>query len=528
MLLASSHAKAMGAIVSTPPGSSSVSDERIAIAETPTRTTRWVSLHVHGTATSFAWIVPVKANGFLDLASDAWLESLEEATAPRVVPPIAPAPCSVNGGVDVEGDMSHVSTVAPGAVVVAPDGPTLVSTLSGWGLAMPSTLASAVDVAGTEGDSFVAMLYTQASIDVTTHTLRVVDASPATVPLAWMAGGSAIDVTTYTVLAGSPVFEGSVSLLLDPANVVWQAGSTSNYAALTSGLLTSTPGAWLVDTSASAPVFQAIPLPTGAPIDPLDATYFVRAQGYGDATGDPDSCTATATWWATSASPVAVACPAGALAQVGPDASCQETLGTGQLAPDAFRCGGNSGDLALALSGLAPASAWVSRSRAVLPAGSTGSDTTIATGGDVIATGPLVMCSGYASDVCASGSSSGGGTAGASGGGNAGGGGGGGGANGASSAAGDVLNGVASASDGCGGDSSGDSDDSSDGCSGDAGGDDGGDVDCSGGDVGDVGDGDCSLSRTGTRGGTKRSGTARGLMLLAAGLALLRRRGRRA
>jgi hypothetical protein len=519
----------MGAIVSNPPGSSAVSEVHIAIAATPTRTTRWVSLRVHGTATSFAWIIPVKPNGFLDLASDAWLESLEEATAPRVVPPVAPAACVVNGGVDVEGDMSHVSTVAPGPVVVAPDGPTLVSTLSGWGLAMPSTLAPAIDAAGTEGDSFVALLYTPASVDVRTHTLRLVDSSAATLPLSWLSGGSPVDVTAYTLLSAGAAFEGSVSLALDPAAVLWQASGTSSYGDVTSSLLVSSPGAWLLDTSGHDPVFQGATLPTGASIDPLAATYFVRAQGYGDSPGDPNACSATATSWATSPSPVALACPAGALARIGADATCQESIGTGQIAPDAFRCGGASDDLALALSGLAPASAWVSRARAVLPTVSAGNDTIIAPAGGASPSGPVITCSGYAAGICPGGSGSvGGGSGGASNpgaGGGGGGGGGGGSSSGAASAAGDVADVAAGAADGCSSDSS-SSDDGSSGCGGDT--SDGGDAspDCSGGDVGS--DADCSLSGTGGTSRTKRSATTRALVLLAAGLALVRRRSRRA
>jgi len=516
----------MGAIVTSPPGSSSVSEVRIAIAETPTRTTRWVSLRVHGTATSFAWIVPVKPNGFLDLASDAWLESLEEASAPRVVPPDAPAPCTVNGSVDVEGDMSHVSTATPGPVVVAADGPTLVSQLAAWGLALPSTLAPAIDAAGTEGDSFVAMLYTPAAIDVTTHTLRVVDSSPATLPLAWLAGGPPVDVTAYTVLAGGAAFQGSISLALDPSAVLWQANGTSTYGSITGALLSATPGAWLLDTSAHDPIFQATPLPDGTSIDPLAATYFVRAQGYGDSTGDPDACAATASSWATSQSPVALACPAGALATVGASAGCQETTLTGEIAPDAFRCGGASDDFALALSGLAPGSAWVSRARSVLPTLSAGSDTTLGQASTASAFGPVVTCSGYTTDVCGSGSPTGGGGkggGGASGGGAGGGGGGGGGGGNAVSAAGDVVSAAADASDGCGGDTS-DSEDDSGSCGGDSSGDDDASPDCSGGD--DVGSGDdCALS--GSRSMTKRSTTSRALVFLAAGLALLRRRGRR-
>ena len=208
------------------------------------------------------------------------------------------------------------------------------STLAGWGLAMPSTLVPAVDAAGADGDSFVALLFTQGSVDVTTRTLRVVDTSAPTLPLAWLSGDSPIDVTAYTVLTGAPLFEGGVSLALDPSTLLWQANGTSSYAAVTSARLGSSPGAWLLDTAAHDPVFVGTTMPAQDPdVDPLTWTYFARAQGYGDATQDPDACTARATSWAGSVSSVAPACPAGALAQVGVDTRCEEASGRRRSRP---------------------------------------------------------------------------------------------------------------------------------------------------------------------------------------------------
>src|ERR1700761_3225622 len=93
LLGGSRDARATGAIVTSPDGASSTTEVRVAVSSTGTRTSRWASIHVHGAATSFAWVVPVKPNAFVDLASDGWLEALEDATAPRVVPPDAAPPC---------------------------------------------------------------------------------------------------------------------------------------------------------------------------------------------------------------------------------------------------------------------------------------------------------------------------------------------------------------------------------------------------------------------------------------------------
>ena len=56
-------AHAMGAIVSDPPGAAQATSVRVALAFAGSRTSRWVSLHVHvqdGPAAGLAWIVPVK------------------------------------------------------------------------------------------------------------------------------------------------------------------------------------------------------------------------------------------------------------------------------------------------------------------------------------------------------------------------------------------------------------------------------------------------------------------------------------
>ena len=71
----------------------------------------------------------MKPNAFVDLTSDAWLESLEDATAPRVVPPDVSPPCGA-GGVEVDGELSHVVTTVPDSVATAADVAALGDTLA--------------------------------------------------------------------------------------------------------------------------------------------------------------------------------------------------------------------------------------------------------------------------------------------------------------------------------------------------------------------------------------------------------------
>jgi Uncharacterized protein conserved in bacteria (DUF2330) len=523
------NARAMGAIVSSPPGSAAITEVRVAVSTTPTRTTRWVSLHVHGAATTFAWIVPVSPSGFVDLASDAWLESLEVATAPRVLPPVgnpAPPACNIVDDVDLQGNLSHVSTSPPTAVAVAPDAASLTAALAGWGLAMPVNLVPPVDAAGAEGDSFVALLYTQGSPDTTTRTLRVVDSSAPTFPLEATAGATAVQVTAYSVLGGSLAL-GGVSLPVAPPSILWQADGTSTYAAVTAALLGTSPGAWVLDSSSQQAVFVDAPSAAGMTIPALAGTYFLRAEAYGDTTASAARCDASAISWSTNTAPAGAACPSGALASIGTGASCTESTGTGQIAPDTFKCGA-ADDFALALSGLAPASVWLSRSRTVLtpeqaiadaPVEASGSGTPPAGAPPF---GPDVPSWGYVPDVCASASTSSGGS-------------GGGGSYGSTTAgggtsgtgdntAGNVGAAAGTAASGCGGSSAGDGSDDS-GCDGDSSGSDADDSsDC---DAPSGSSDDCAMGVHGTvrrAGHGGRGGTTRALLILAAGLAMLRRR----
>ncbi len=515
----------MGAIVSSPPGASSTTEVRVAVSSTGARTSRWVSLRVHGNATAFAWVVPVKPSAFVDLTSDAWLESLEDATAPRVVPPDVTPACGT-GGVEVDGTLSHVVTTVPDSVATAADVATLGNTLAGWGITVTGDLAPLLDAAGADGDSFVALLYSTASPDVVTRTVRIVDTSPATIPLALTsASSSTVTVTAYAFTTGSVSLGTAPALAVDPTMLLWQADDTSTYVPVRNTLLSTNPGAWLVETAGHPELFDGELVPGSSAIAALAPTYFSRAWTYGDASGAPSACSAAASAIATSLSPVGIACAAGGLARVG-SASCVEAPADGDVPPDDLRCGGISDDLAIALSGMAPAGAWLTRARSVLSPGSFGADTSLSPDSNASsATGPVITCSGY-DETCGQGSGSGGapppsgGSTSSSGGAASGGGSSdpGSGGNVASTVGnvvGAALDASSSTDDGCGGDSS---EDSGDSCSSDGGG-----GDSAGGD-GCSGDSspDCTLARP--RG--RHAPTSRILLLVVALAAVARRRGR--
>ena len=540
MLAGSANARAMGAIISAPAGASSPTEVRVAVSSTGTRTSRWASMRVHGLASSFAWVMPVKPDAFVDLASDAWMEALEDATAPRVVPPDDAPPCGP-GGVELEGDLSHIVTTSPDAASIAPDATTLGTTLAGWGLALPDDLVPLVGTAGADGDSFLVLRYTNAGTDVMTRTVRIVDSSAELVPLGWTSAPTAIDVTAYALTQGGARL-GFETLDLDPAALVWRDDGSSTYRAVRDALLAGNPGAWLLETAGHGPLFDGQTAP--APVSALTPSYFTLAATYGDTSGDADSCAAAAVAAGVEGSPVALACPAGALA-TGPDASCTEIVEPDAVSPDLFRCAGAADDLALAMSGLTPAGAWLTRARTLIAPTAPAADAPVTSNAGVESGGPVIACTSY-EDGCApppppgggggSGATGGGGAAG-SGGGSTGGGGGdqGGGGGDIGSTVGSVAGAAIESSDGCGGDSSGDScsgnsstDDSSGSgdCSGDSSSSDSDSGDCSG-DTSSSGDCGVSGPARAVRAPRGRSPASRALLALVAIAAFARRRGPR-
>jgi uncharacterized membrane protein YgcG len=520
---------ALGAIVTSPPGASSAVTVREATATAGGRMVRWGSVEVRGTASTMAWIIPAAQGAALDLASDAWLEALEAASAPRVVPPDVTPPCGIPGGVEVEGDFTHTATAAPGTVVVASDRPALDAALASFGLSVTSDLAPAVDASFTAGNAMVALIYPEVSADMVTRTVRVVDTSPPALPLALVeAGASPVSVTAFAFGGGSVAIGDQPPVSMDASAVVWLSDGTSSYPSVRDTLLAANPGAWLFETGGHDVVFEGVPVPGATATPSLTSSYYFRAAAYGDATAAPDTCTDNASAIAQSGSLVAPSCPAGSLARVGePPSQCQQIVGAGEIDPSLLGCGGIADDLAMALSSLAPTQTWITRVRGSIAPWTPGQDSSVTAATAPGPYGPVVTASGYADPCTAPDSSgnpgtegsgtssngSGGGTSAEGNGGTGGGGGSGGGSVVAGvSAATQVASVAADSSDSCDGDSS----DDADSCGGDTSSSDDGGGGC-GGSADATGD-SCDVAPHG------RSCTSRGTLLLVAVAAFARRR----
>ena len=380
LLAVARDAHANGGLVSSPQGAASIAEVEVAVASAPGRTTRWVRLRVKGSAGAFVWLLPVRPGGMLDLASDAWIESLEGATAPRVLQPAYSAPCAVKGGIDVVGRTEHVATRAPDVVAITIDLPSVEATLHDWGIAFPTSLRGNVETTFAAGSHLALLLFSPASSDTTTRTVRVVDDAPAVLPLLLTSGASGGVAITAFIVGDDRAGLGTLApLSFDPASITWRADGTSNWRDARAAALGASPNAWLLESAGASPLFQIRTIPGGA-IPAITDSYFSRAGAYGDVSADATSCAVSAHGASTTTRVVAAACPLGALARAaGPGGlpTCIESTPTAQLSPDPFRCGTGADDLAHAFSLRVPSGTWVTRATGVVPAGVYGQDVAI-------------------------------------------------------------------------------------------------------------------------------------------------------
>ncbi len=64
-----------------------ITDHRMALALTPTMTTLWDQVQYAGDPAEFAWLLPVRGAVTVGIGSDNFLTTLDQTTAPRILPP---------------------------------------------------------------------------------------------------------------------------------------------------------------------------------------------------------------------------------------------------------------------------------------------------------------------------------------------------------------------------------------------------------------------------------------------------------
>jgi hypothetical protein len=404
------HAIAAGAVMGRQGETVTLSTARVAVAAAPGRTTSWTQVSVSGAGAGFVWIMPARPGARVDLGSDAWLDALDAATSPVVIPPSA-APGSEcdtgEGGAGPEfvPPLTSPQSTRPTATAIFTDTGTLGAFVSGAGYALPHDLAAALGTLFASGSAVVASTY--ATAELPTRTLRIVDDGPPLLPFA-LSGTSASDTpVTVFVIASGAATAGASPLALDPSTVLWEGDGMSTYLAARSALLTPWQGTrWLTESALPGLLFDGVPVgPEGALPSVLGA-YFQLASAYGDAAGDPASCTAAADATQAETEPYASLCPEGALGVVAGSGPCATSDGgdggdeDGGAGVDALVCGGSSYDAAFAVASLVANDIWVTRIDGRL-ASASATDVPLSLQ-PLPPTSPVVVAAGYASACDAS------------------------------------------------------------------------------------------------------------------------------
>jgi hypothetical protein len=397
-VLTPAEAAATGAAVGKQGESVAITTARIAVAAAPARTTRWAQVSVAGASDGFVWIVPVRRGGRIDLASDAWLDALDAATAPVVLPPIAPDLCDAGTEPERIAPATSPESARPTQTAAFTDGAMLAAFVNNAGYAIPAWLSGPLEAVFSAGDAVLAATYGSAALP--TRAIRIVDDGPPTLPLAltWSMGEA--HVTAFALGAGG-ASAGASPLAIDPSEVLWEGSGQSTYVAERDALAVEWKGArWLTEGALPDLLFDGVSLGPGAaaPLPAVLAGYFTLSHAYGEETAEPAACSAAAYETRTDSAPFAAECPAGALGIAPGPSPCAASGDGGTTPADALRCGA-ADDAVFAVAGLSPANVWVTRIEGIVAA-ATATDVpiTIAT---VAPTSPVVTAGAYASTCVA-------------------------------------------------------------------------------------------------------------------------------
>src|SRR5688572_16654574 len=86
-LLTTSDASACGGCFVPATDSTVVTGHRMAISISPKQSVLWDQIQYAGDPAEFGWVLPVKPGAYIEVASDAWFETLDATTTVTVQQP---------------------------------------------------------------------------------------------------------------------------------------------------------------------------------------------------------------------------------------------------------------------------------------------------------------------------------------------------------------------------------------------------------------------------------------------------------
>ncbi len=349
-------------------------EERIAVALSEQRTAVFTQLVVESDGAEVAVVVPLPAGALLDWASRAFFESLEVASAPRVLGPVGNDTCPGHDepAVHLAGDEEGSEPLVPIELAILEGGTSVEIWAAARNLTVSEQLSTALSV--STSPHFLVALFSAPRGTSVTAPLRVVEPAPlGELPtMLSVAGSEELRITTFAIGPGRA--ELSLSpITLDLGELALEAGpQTSNFDDLLFEALA--PTTYFVGMASHESLREDISLRSGGPIvRNFSRGYFERASAYGDTTAQNSQCVAQAAAVLGQSARIGTTCPRTQLGIVGGGVGCtDDVVDAGEVDPELLRCGPLADDLAVALSDLEPDEVWLTRTTHLIRPGGAG------------------------------------------------------------------------------------------------------------------------------------------------------------
>ena len=391
----------------TPEQSSVVTAHRMALSISTTRSVLWDQVQYSGSPAEFAWVLPVRSGARIEVASDAWFEALDAATATRVASPALdcgmddmgyscgpPGAVGCSAGEAAGADLSSAVQADPVTVVHRGSaGPYETVTLhadvpgalTGWladnGFAVSAEIQPIIDGYAEDGFDFIALrLLPDVGVQQMKPVRVIQPGAVAALPLRMVAAGTGANVamTLFVIGEGRWETQSFPATEVDISQVVWDWNAQqSNYSLLRDSALAAGDGrSWLTAYAHKGALLSPITNPvTFGPTE-----YFVGAQSsltigeafirQGIENGETGSAACLAALQANAQSSSVIADPCD-------DEGVCLPLTAGQIDARTLACG-ELDDLAVALTGMHPKDVWLTRLEANLPRAALTSDLALA------------------------------------------------------------------------------------------------------------------------------------------------------
>jgi hypothetical protein len=347
LLAPARDARACGGCFHPPTESTVVTDHRMAFSISTTQTVLWDQIKYTGSPREFAWVLPVRPGTQVQASHDEWFVALDATTQPSITGPAVNCNsgggvgCGGSGGLDSKGSGGPAVQIVSEGVVGPYDTVTVRSTdpgaLDAWltanGFVIPPAIAPTIAAYATTGFDFIALRLRPDQGVQAMQPVRVVTAgADPSLPLRMVAAGvgANVGVTLYVIGEGRYEAQNFPNAVVDDGQLVWvHDQNRSNYQELSQQLMQAGGGTWLTEYARATSLQPSSPPSCGG--------VFRNSGG-------------VTVYGGTSLADVYL---------------CSCTAGRNCTGLD---------DLDAALVGLHPSDTWVTRMRAVLPAGALASD----------------------------------------------------------------------------------------------------------------------------------------------------------